>query len=341
LNWQGLELLFTGEAISYVLVFLVSLIVSFLVTPIMIVRLKAAGITGKDMHKLGQPEVAEMGGLVIVMGFVSAIMAAIALDTFLGILSIDQVTLFASLATILIIALIGVLDDLIRIPQPVKALIPLFAAVPLAAVRAGSPFMRFPFVGRVGLGVIYPLVVLPLEVTCASNAVNMLAGFNGIEVGMGAVAVASLVIVAYSNAATTSLIILVSGLGALVATLYYNWYPAKVFVGDIGTLSIGALMASAAILGDFEGACAIMMIPYLIDVLIKARNGFPKSFGVYKNGKLYCPDSHPAGLGQLIMMVFRGIREQTLVLFFVGVELILGLVAIWLYAPQLLALLRR
>ena len=60
-------------------------------------------------------------------------------------------------------------------------------------------------------------------------------------------------------------------MGALLATSYYNWYPAKILVGDVGTLTIGAIIASAVIIGNYEAAGVILMIPYMVDFLIKAR----------------------------------------------------------------------
>ncbi|MCG2820300.1 MAG: UDP-N-acetylglucosamine--dolichyl-phosphate N-acetylglucosaminephosphotransferase, partial [Candidatus Atribacteria bacterium] len=162
---------------------------------------------------------------------------------------------------------------------------------------------------------------------------NMLAGFNGLEVGMGVVAVGYLAIIAYLIGETTALIILMAALGALLATLYYNWYPAKILVGDVGTLSIGAVIASAVIVGNYETAGAIIIIPYLIDFLIKAKNHFPGKnwWGVHKDGKLYCPDSGPVGLCQLIMKLCGGISERNLVLVLMGIEAVFGVIAILVY----------
>jgi len=117
--------------------------------------------------------------------------------------------------------------------------------------------MRIPFVGLIDFGIFYSLVLVPLGITGAANAVNMLAGFNGLEVGMGMVAIGTLAIIAYLNGITTSLVILMAALGALVAALYYNWYPAKILVGDVGTLTIGAVVASAVIVG--MGNCIARM----------------------------------------------------------------------------------
>jgi UDP-N-acetylglucosamine--dolichyl-phosphate N-acetylglucosaminephosphotransferase len=315
-----------------VLILLISFIISFVLFPAMIIRLEKAGIVGKNMHSAIQEEVAEMGGLVMVAGFGAGIFTVIAVKTFFNIFpSIDLISILVALSTILIVVLIGIFDDLVSMPQQIKAFMPLFAALPLIVIKEGSTFIRIPFWGNVNFGLLYTLVVIPLEVTIAANAINMLAGFNGLEVGMGIIAVGSLAIIAYLLGKITVLVILLATLGALLATLYYNWYPAKILVGDVGTLSIGAIIAVAVIMGNFEIAGVILLIPYVIDFLIKAKNHFPYSFGVFKDGKLYCPEGGPVGLGQLIMKVCGGISERNLVLVLIGIETIFGVVAILLY----------
>jgi UDP-N-acetylglucosamine--dolichyl-phosphate N-acetylglucosaminephosphotransferase len=210
---------------------------------------------------------------------------------------------------------------------------PVFAALPLMAIKEGYSLMKIPGLGIINFGVFYSLILVPLGITGAANAVNMLAGFNGLEAGMGIVAIGSLTIIAYLMGQTTSFIILIAALGALLATLYYNWYPAKILVGDVGTLTIGAIIASAVIIGNFEAAGVILMIPYMVDFLIKAKNHFPGKnwWGIYKDGKLYCPDSSPVGLCQLIMKLCGGISERNLVLVLMGIEAIFGVIAILVY----------
>ena len=314
------------------LIFIVSFATSFAGFPIIIPRLKRAGIVGKNMNSDKQEEIAEMGGLVIAAGFGVGIVFTIFLRTFFDIfLSLNLTSVLAVLATILIVVIIGVFDDLISVRQWIKAIIPVFAALPLMAFKEGYSMMRIPFVGLVEFGIFYPLVFVPLGVTGAANAVNMLAGFNGLEVGMGVVAVGALAVIAYLNGITTSLVILMALLGALVATLRFNWYPAKILIGDVGTLTIGAVIACAVIVGNYETAGVIIIIPYLVDFIIKAKNRFPYSFGECKDGKLYCPDSGPVGLCQLIMKMAGGITERNLALVLIGIEAVFGVIAILLY----------
>ncbi|MBA7581114.1 hypothetical protein ES695_00690 [Candidatus Atribacteria bacterium 1244-E10-H5-B2] len=314
------------------LIFIVSFAVSLAGFPIIIPRLEKTGIVGKNMNSEKQEEIAEMGGLVIAAGFGVGIVFAIFLRTFFDLFfSVNLTSILAALSTVLIVVIIGIFDDLISMRQWIKAIMPVFAALPLMALKEGYSMMRIPFIGLIEFDIFYPLVLVPLGITGAANTVNMLAGFNGLEVGMGAVAIGSLSIIAYLIGETASLIILMAILGALVAALRYNWYPAKILVGDVGTLSIGAVIACAVIVGNYETAGVIIIIPYVVDFLIKAKNRFPYSFGEYKDGKLYCPEGGPVGLCQLIMKVWGGISERNLVLVFMGIEAIFGLLAILIY----------
>jgi UDP-N-acetylglucosamine--dolichyl-phosphate N-acetylglucosaminephosphotransferase len=322
------------EIVYLLLILLFSFVASFVAFPLMIPRLRRSGISGKDMNKPGQPEVAEMGGLGIVLGFGAGTILIIALKTFTDVLStVNLQSVLAVFSTVLIAAMIGVFDDLIDIKQWVKAVAPLFSALPLMAVQAGDSTMSIPLIGPVGFGLIYTLVLVPVGLTAAANATNMLAGFNGLEAGMGIIGMAALALIAFHLEETTALVILLAAIGALLAFLRYNWYPARIFIGDIGALLIGAIIASAVIIGNFEIAGVIIIIPYAIEFLIKARNHFPSKewWGRYQDGKLHCPESRPMGLGQLVMKLTGGIREQNLTLVLMGSEAVCGAIAVAMY----------
>ncbi len=314
-------------------VFTASLLATIAGVVLLIPRLHRAGITGRDMHKFSKPPVAEMGGLAIVAGTGVGISTALAMMSFFHVfLHADTVLLLAAMVTILLTALIGIIDDLLGMRQSVKAFLPAVAALPLVAMRAGHTSLLIPFVGQINFWIFYPLFLIPAGVMVAANAVNMLAGFNGMEVGMGLIAMGSLAVIAAMIHEITALIILLSGAGALLGALFFNWYPAKIMVGDVGTLSIGALIATAVIVGNFETAGVIVIIPYAIDFLFKAMHGFPKSFGkLQADGKLHCPANRPVGFCQFIMKITGGIKERSLTLTLMAVEAVFGGLAIVLY----------
>lgn len=301
--------------------------------PFLIRKFMAAGITGNDVNKGGKPKVAEMGGLAVVMGAIGSLLFAIFLQTFLG-YPFKLTEILAAMLTIAIIALIGTFDDLFDMRKDVKTLLPMVAALPLVAVSAaGSTAVSIPFIGPVDFGMFYIFLLIPLGVTVASNLTNMLAGFNGMEAGMGAVMFAAAALLALINGSTEMAMLSAAMLGALLVFLRYNWHPAKIFMGDIGTLAIGATLASAVIIGNMESVGAILALPYLMDFLIKAYNRFPstKWWGELRRGKLFTLDNRVRGFAQLVMKLSNGISEQKLVLVFIGMEMFCAVIAIILY----------
>ena len=307
--------------------------IAFFSLPFLIRKLFAANMTGNDVNKKGQPPVAEMGGLAIVMGAIGSLLLAIAMYTFFN-YSFPLIGILAAMLTLMIIALIGTYDDLFSMRQSVKAVLPMVAALPLVAVSAaGSTSISFPFVGPVDFGYLYIILLIPLGIAVSSNLTNMLAGFNGMEAGMGCVIFATTLLLALLHGSVEMAMISAAMLGALLAFLRFNWYPARVFTGDIGNLSIGAALAVAVILGNMESVGAILVVPYVLDFFIKAYNKFPstKWWGELREGKLYPLEGRVRGLAQLVMKLYNGVSEQKLVLTFIAAEAVCAVVAILLF----------
>lgn len=320
---------------SIVWIFLASCLATFICTPWIIPKLERSGFVGRDMNKEDRKKIPNIGGFAIIFGFSVGVLLAIGLYTFLGTFSghFSPPLILAAFSTVLLMSLIGVIDDLFSINQFIKAVLPLFAALPLIVVNAGVTSMDIPFIGPVNVGILYTLLLVPVGITGASNVTNMLAGFNGLEAGMGSVACLSLGVIALVDGKTESAVLLFSMLGALLAFLYFNWYPAKVFMGDAGTLIIGAVLASAVIVGNYEMAGVIVILPYTLDFFIKAVNGFPSSkwWGEYFKGKLVCRGK-PVGLCQTIMRISGGISEKGLVLTLISLEVVFGIIALLLFS---------
>jgi UDP-N-acetylglucosamine--dolichyl-phosphate N-acetylglucosaminephosphotransferase len=319
---------------SFLLVFVVGFLGTFGVVPWIIPKLRRAGFVGKDVNKPDRPEIPNIGGFSVVFGFSCGVLIAIGLASYLGVFGKDfeLVYVLAGFCTVLLMSIVGVFDDLFSMHKLVKAVLPLFASLPLVAVNAGATSMFLPFVGEVQLGLFYTLFLIPIGITGASNVTNMLAGFNGLEAGMGFVGCVVLGLIGLSVGKAESAVLLFAMAGSLLAFFYFSRFPAKIFIGDTGTLAIGAVYASAVIIGNYEVAGVIIIVPYALDFFIKASNRFPSSnwWGEYVNGKLVCR-GRPVGLCQMIMKITGGISEQNLVLFLVALELVFGLIALFLF----------
>ncbi len=273
-----------------------SFAISYITIPIFNKFMIAAGIVGRDIMKRKAELIPDMGGSGVITGFLAGIFIFIGLEVFASKNSTDLINILASLNTILIITLIGIFDVLTALMKKKEGLgiferlkrrgipswfyffIPLPAAVPLMAVNAGVTYMSLPFIGRVELGLIYPLILIPLAVLCCSNATNFLAGFNGLEAGMGFVLHLSLGIFALlSNRLAAAAIALVFA-AALASFFRYNWY-GRVFPGDLN-YTIGAVCACVTVLGNMEKFTILCFTPWIFEAMLKALSGFKaENFG--------------------------------------------------------------
>ncbi|HEX2022997.1 MAG TPA: hypothetical protein VHH36_09790 [Candidatus Thermoplasmatota archaeon] len=298
--------------------------------PRIIRKLRGAGIVGRDVNKPDRPEVAEMGGLGVFLGFNVGVFAFLVLA---GPAAPEPALVLVALITAAGATMTGILDDLVVLRQRFKAFIPVVFAAPLA-VYVDDYSVWLPFAGSVDFGLLYPLVLVPLGVTCASNGFNMLEGYNGLGAGIGVVLAVGLAVVCWIAGAPTGLVLLLPLLGGLLAFLRFNWHPAKVFPGDTMTLLVGAVLAAAAILSKVEFWGLLLFLPHVVEFAIKMRNGFPSKgwWGEFRGGKLHCPPNGPVGLGQWTMRVAGGITERRLVATMLAAEAAVAAIVVGLAA---------
>lgn len=336
---MGLECEPLAEAVY--LLFLAS-VLSFASTyfsmPYFIRFMVAAGIVGRDVMKPGRPRVADMGGPGVVFGLLAGVFFYIGVETFLFGGFPGLIYILAAVCTILIITLIGMFDVLTGlmkereglglferlkrkgIPDWVYYLAPIPAAVPLMAVNAGVSSMALPIFGRVELGWVYPLVLVPLAILCCSNATNFLAGFNGLEAGMGFVLHISLGLYATLHGEYAAAAVSLPLASSLLAFLRYNWYPARVFPGDL-TYTVGAAAASVAILGNMERFAVLCFTPWILEAFLKLRSRFKaESFGILMEDGTLKPAQ--GGIYSLTHLVMRlgGFKEWEVSLILISVE---------------------
>lgn len=266
------------------------IVASFFVTlflmPFWIRKAREIGLLWDDMNKTGKRNVAGSGGLMVVVGFVLGVLLFVAYRIFFLTDGLPMlVEIFALVSVVLILAGIGFVDDLFGwrkggLSRRTRIIMIVFASIPLIAINAGRSTMSIPFFGSVELGLIYPLVLIPIGIVGASTTFNFLAGFNGLESGQGILILSGLAIVAYFTGNSWLTIVAFCMIAALLAFLIFNFTPAAVFPGDVITYPVGGLIAMMAILGNFEKIAVFFFIPCIIEFFLKARGNFVKqSFG--------------------------------------------------------------
>lgn len=319
--------------------FVISFLVTLLVTPGWIKRAKQAGLVGRDMHKVYFKNVAEMGGVPVLVGFMAGVLFFVAINTYYLNASEKNLQILALLSTILIISIIGIIDDIlgwkIGLRQWQKPLLTLFAALPMVVVNAGYSNVRLPFLGIVDLTYIYPFIFIPAGIVGAANGFNMLAGYNGLETGMGAIILFTMGYIAWFTRTGWVAVVALCMFSALIALYLFNRYPARIFPGDTLTYSVGALIACIAIAGNMEKIALVLFIPYFIQFPLKLRGLMQKeSFAkVLPDSSLLMPYKKVYGLEHLIIYIFNKLNikifEKDLVRVLFLFECILSLMMIF------------
>lgn len=316
--------------------FFISFLTSLFLTKALIPFFEKNKIIAIDLHKKKKPKLANSGGISVSFSLLTGLMFFVAIQTFVFHVSKQMVYLFAATLTILLITIIGFFDDLNRseviagkrrirkgLKQWQKPLLTLPAAIPLMVVSAGVTTMSIPFIGSVNFGILYPLILIPIGVVGASNAINLLGGFNGSEAGMGVVYCSSLGLYAFIHGELISSAIFFSALGALVGFWKYNFYPAKILSGDSLTYCLGAVVASGVIVGNMERAGIVVMIPFIIEFFLKLRSKFKaSSLGkLRKDGRLEPPYGRKIySLTHLIMNAKR-MKEKDITFILILIQL--------------------
>lgn len=260
----------TPSLTSVAFIFIITFLVTFISTPIIGKVMRRHGITGKDVHKLSETDVPEMCGLAILLGLTIGAVCSI---VFLPNAILDTT---AFIGTVLIAGGMGVVDDLRPLSARVKPLLTAVACVPILLLGTFDPRPTIPLLGTVRLTVVYPFLI-PLAIAVTSNGVNMMDVMNGSMSGtVGIISIAITAVLLVSGDVNTAA--LAAGLLAAVLAFHcFNRFPARVFSGDTGSLSVGAALGALAILGKIETVMIVALIPHIM-------NAF---YGLSSVGRLY------------------------------------------------------
>ncbi len=271
-------LILAKSVLSLMIGFLASLFLGLIIVPML--RKKhieqRVSVYLEDSHKKkdGTPT---MGGIIFILGTFLSILALLILD------KIEFTpNLFIVLFVFVSYALIGFLDDYLSIRRGtnvgLSATQKLFLQLVVAIVfffiymkGGNAPSLEIYTLNiKIDMGWFYGFFIL-FVLLGSSNAVNLTDGLDGLAGGLSAIAFLTFGIIAwgsgwvegYSDIAILCFVIS----GSLVGFLLFNSYPAKVFMGDTGSLALGATLGTIAILTDHEITLLAVMGVFIIETL--------------------------------------------------------------------------
>lgn len=215
--------------------------------------------------KAGTPT---MGGFVFSLAaIVSSIWAAVWLKLLTP-------TLFILLFVFLLYGMLGFLDDFIKIFM--KRNLGLTSLQKLIGQIVGGVVFYLVFLAdkqpntlnfftiEIPLSYLYALFIV-FWLVGFSNAVNLTDGIDGLVSGLGTISFLTYAIIAWHQKQYDIFLVCISVVGGLVGFFLYNHKPAKIFMGDVGSLALGGLLASISILLHQEWTLLLVGLIYVIE----------------------------------------------------------------------------
>jgi len=314
--------------------YVISFGMTFLLMPSWIRHAIKINLVGRDMHKTENAMIPEAGGVIVLTAITISLLYYAGIQAFFFHHEHSLIMIFGSIASLLLVGVIGFMDDFggwkRGLKQWQKPLLTLPAAIPFLLVNLDRTTMDFPFFGVHDIGLLFPLIFIPVAIAGASNAFNMLAGYNGLEAGMGMIILGTLSILSLVNGEYLAVVFCLIGLFALFAFIIFNWYPSKIFPGDTMTYPIGAFIAICAILGMVEKFALVLFIPYYLDFLLPLRKKMKvEAFAkINSDGSFETPYDRIYDSTHLVIFLLKKfkkrVEEKDVVLTIFGFEILLA-----------------
>ncbi len=273
-------------------------------------------LLGKDMNKYSRPLVVEGGGIAVISAVIFSLLFYIFFKTFMIKTEINVLNIAILIITLLLACFIGFIDDMLGwkkgLKQWQKLLLTLPVAIPLIVINAGQSSMSIPLLGTIEFGLFYPLFLVPLAIMGATNGYNILAGYNGLESGLGVIIFSARGIISLLTGQMWLALVAGTIIAALLGFLLFNKYPSRVFPGDSLTYSLGALIACFAIFGNIEKLALVLFLPFILEGMLKLRSKLKaENFGIpNKDNSLEMPYKKSYSLTHMAIKLLKKVKPS-------------------------------
>ena len=200
----------------------------------------------------GATRVPVLGGLAMFGGLVAALAFAAPREAFTEVFSAtsEPVGLLVGAAALVVL---GVLDDLLDLPAAFKLAGQLVAATLVAALGLQLQYFWLPGLGVIALSNDLGLVLTVIFLVAFINIVNLVDGLDGLAAGVSGIGAAAFLLYALrgggaaSSLLSSATLLAVITIGLSVGFLVHNWYPARIFMGDTGSMLLGLLLGASGV----------------------------------------------------------------------------------------------
>lgn len=241
---------------SSIIALIIAAFVACAATPLIIRLAKLVGAIDvpKDDRRVHKVPTPRLGGLAIFLGFMAGLLYIVEIDS----------RLFGVLIGAAIIVTLGFFDDIKPLPAKFKFLIQIIAAA--IAIHSGVEIPRVsnPLHFMVGGEYIvfglwsYPLTLI--WIVGVTNAINLVDGLDGLAAGISTIASVTLLIAGLSTGQQDAALLAALLAASTLGFLPHNFNPAKIFMGDTGSMFLGYMLSTISVMGVLKGAAALSIL---------------------------------------------------------------------------------
>ena len=241
---------------AYAFTFLVALAVTFVLTPVVKnFAIRIGAVDKPDARKVHHGLIPRLGGLAIDAGFMVSVIATIGFTYEMVGIMVGSTFLIA----------VGIADDVYSLPPKVKLLGQIIAAaIPVVIFNINIEWIDVP---RLGIIYLPETISLPLTIFWIIgfvNTVNLIDGLDGLAAGIATIASIAIALLAFQMGQWVAAAAMVAMTGACLAFLQYNFNPAKIFMGDTGSMVLGYIISAVSVMGSMKTvATAVLIVPLL------------------------------------------------------------------------------
>jgi UDP-GlcNAc:undecaprenyl-phosphate GlcNAc-1-phosphate transferase len=304
--------------LKYIEVGVIAFIVSYILTPYMAHVGKKQNMVDVPGHrKIHEEAIPNLGGIVIFFGFLLSLLFVIQIEGQFRALLIGGV----------IILLLGVIDDIANLSPKHKFVIQMLPA--LIVIIYNSDLINNFIVNQLKsldlLGyLLYPILIF--WIVGVTNSINIIDGLDGLACGVSIIALVTFLILGLRQNLEALNLISIALAGSLLAFLRFNFYPAKIFLGDSGSTFAGFMLASVGALWVLNSGNAFFIF---IPVIILALPIFDTLFAIWRRYRGHQP-IFQADKGHLHhrLLARGGISHKNVVLILWGISAICSVIAL-------------
>ena len=225
-----------------------------------------------------------------------------------------------------IIITVGLLDDKYNISPKAKLLGQICATAIVVFSGIKIDFFIIPFVGeRIELG-FFGYIIAFLWIIGITNSINLIDGLDGLASGISAIALTSILVLSIINGHVFVISLTIILIGSILGFLPYNFYPAKIFLGDTGALFLGYCISVISILGLYK---SVTIFSLVLPIVVLAVPIFDTMFAIIRRilNKQNISVADKSHLHHRLLAIGFSHRNTVLIIYLIGV--IFGLSAIF------------